>query len=104
MSGAELIAKERQRQVEKEGWTQAHDAEHDRGEILSAGIAYATMARDQAHHGKHADSDLVRDMNWPWHSAWWKPDPDPIRNLVKAGALIAAEIDRLQHVPTPPKA
>ncbi len=32
---------------------------------------------------------------WPWFDGW-KPDlSDPIRNLVKAGALIAAEIDRL---------
>jgi hypothetical protein len=34
---------------------------------------------------------------WPWDPSWWKPSPDPIRNLVKAGALIAAEIDRLQR-------
>jgi len=33
---------------------------------------------------------------WPWGSEWWKPSKDPIRDLVKAGALIAAEIDRLQ--------
>jgi len=35
---------------------------------------------------------------WPWHQGWWKPSPnDRIRELVKAGALIAAEIDRLQR-------
>lgn len=34
---------------------------------------------------------------WPWDASWWKPSPDPIANLVKAGALIAAEIDRLQR-------
>ena len=28
---------------------------------------------------------------------WWKPSIDPVRNLAKAGALIAAEIDRLQR-------
>lgn len=38
-----------------------------------------------------------RSSDWPWHSSWWKPSDDPIRNLVKAGALIAAEIDRLQR-------
>jgi hypothetical protein len=32
---------------------------------------------------------------WPWSFEWWKPK-DRIRNLVRAGALIAAEIDRLQ--------
>jgi hypothetical protein len=35
--------------------------------------------------------------DWPWEKSWWKPSADPIRNLVKAGALIAAEIDRLRH-------
>lgn len=33
---------------------------------------------------------------WPWAVRWWKPK-DPIRDLVRAGALIAAEIDRLQR-------
>jgi hypothetical protein len=28
---------------------------------------------------------------------WWKPSTDPIRNLERAGALIAAEIDRLER-------
>ncbi len=31
---------------------------------------------------------------WPWGKSWWKPSDDPIRDLEKAGALIAAEIDR----------
>jgi hypothetical protein len=35
---------------------------------------------------------------WPWDDEWYKPTPkDPIRQLVKAGALIAAEIDRFQR-------
>lgn len=36
---------------------------------------------------------------WPWDKSWWKPTPDDrIRELIKAGALIAAEIDRLQRL------
>jgi hypothetical protein len=35
--------------------------------------------------------------DWPWDWRFWKPSVDPIRDLVKAGALIAAEIDRLQR-------
>lgn len=40
---------------------------------------------------------------WPWEPGWWKPGKgnsyaDRVRELVKAGALIAAEIDRLQMV------
>jgi hypothetical protein len=36
---------------------------------------------------------------WPWDREWWKPTPNNrIRELAKAGALIAAEIDRLQRL------
>jgi len=35
----------------------------------------------------------------PWNVVWWKPTPDDrIRELAKAGALIAAEIDRLIYI------
>lgn len=37
---------------------------------------------------------------WPWDPSWWKPSPDVVSNLVKAGALIAAEIDRLLASPS----
>lgn len=33
--------------------------------------------------------------DWPFDPPSWKPGADRIRELVKAGALIAAEIDRL---------
>jgi hypothetical protein len=40
-----------------------------------------------------------RIVAWPWDKGWWKPTPDNrIRELEKAGALIAAEIDRLQRM------
>ncbi|MNY70647.1 hypothetical protein D3C86_2088230 [compost metagenome] len=35
--------------------------------------------------------------NWPWSEDWWKPSPEPRRNLVKAGALILADIERLDR-------
>lgn len=33
---------------------------------------------------------------WPWDDVWWKPK-DPRTNLVKAGALILAEIERMDR-------
>ena len=90
MSGADLIAAERQRQIGVEGWTPEHDAEHDHGELIAAGVCYA-MAADPDGAG-----DTAEDW-WPWEESWWKPSNDPVRNLVRAGALIAAEIDRLQR-------
>lgn len=89
LSGAELIAAERRRQVEEEGWTPEHDGEHAEGDLYEAAIAYllALGERDQP------PPDV-----WPWDSSWWKPTPgDEVRQLVKAGALIAAEIDRRQR-------
>lgn len=94
--GAELIAAERQRQVTAEGWTPEHDDEHGQGELAGAAVCYVV-------HALHQDDPYIDDdepwplPQWPWGRAWWKPSGDPIRNLVKAGALIAAEIDRLQR-------
>lgn len=87
MTGAELITAERQRQINVEGWTPEHDARHDGQELVAAAVAYASVG--DYHHG------WVPDF-WPWDDAAWKPSDDAVRNLVRAGALIAAEIDRLQ--------
>jgi hypothetical protein len=99
MTGVELIAAERQRQIEVEGWTPEHDDRHDGQEIATAAAAYLLegVAR-QGHWANHPHHEAGNPPRlWPWHSGWWKPSPDPIRNLEKAGALIAAEIDRLQR-------
>lgn len=94
MTGAELIAEERERQINSEGWTPEHDDEHVFGEITSAARAYSKFAQFQA-LGLPFRTRIP--MEWPWDDVWWKPSQNPIRNLVKAGALIAAEIDRLQR-------
>lgn len=93
MDGIELIAAERQRQIAVEGWTPEHDDSHDLGEMVIAAWAYAQCAINIIRGHK---ADRIPDW-WPWAVKWWKPSSDPIRNLVKAGALIAAEIDRLQR-------
>lgn len=87
--GAAMIAAERARQQSEEGWTPEHDDEHDAGELARAAEAYLFRYDDGAR--------ATMPGMWParWHSRYWKPSDDPVRNLVKAGALIAAEIDRL---------
>jgi hypothetical protein len=94
-TGIELIAEERQRQIEKEGWTPEHDAHHDTGDLALAAAAYASaeLYRRTTSEGYDNTPHI-----WPFERKWWKPTPENrIRELQKAGALIAAEIDRLQH-------
>lgn len=90
-TGVELIAEERQRQIEKEGWTPEHDADHEDGELIRAAVIYAKPANKRPLY----TNDTV-PVGWPWEKEWWKPTPENrVRELQKAGALIAAEIDRL---------
>lgn len=91
MKGSELIARERERQVSAEGWTPEHDDQHTQCELIQAAIGYAAYVAYVATEG---EGPMDPPIDWPWQDAW-KPSDDPVRNLVKAGALIAAEIDRL---------
>lgn len=86
MNGGELIAAERERQISEEGWTPSHDDRHGCGQLAMAAACYAVQV----------SGGTVTKYDWPWESEWWKP-ADPVRSLTKAGALIAAEIDRLQR-------
>lgn len=96
-TGVELIAAERQRQMEQEGWTPEHDDQHSEGELSCAGYLYAMIASAQC-RWENTQIEFGVPVSWPWNPCWWKPSDDPVRNLVKAGALIAAEIDRLQRI------
>ena len=96
-NGAELIAEERQRQIDAEGWTPEHDDTHNTGQLAFAAACYADYAAHQAAKVSFDERSAAEYRQWPWDVAWWKPSASPIRNLVKAGALIAAEIDRLQR-------
>lgn len=88
------IAAERERQQQKEGWTKQHDDEHVKGEIAlaAAAYAYATAFSDQER------ANGFSPCFWPasWSIAWFKPTTRR-RDLVKAGALIVAEIERLDR-------
>ena len=85
------VLAERQRQISAEGWTPEHDDEHADGEMARAAACYARCAHVQM----GAKAPLPPNI-WPWLEAWWKPST-PRRDLVKAGALILAEIERLDR-------
>lgn len=95
-TGAQLIADERERQISQEGWTPSGDDKYINGELRDAAIAYAMICDDRA-------GETAHDI-FPWEPEWFKigeDGVDAIRCLTKAGALIAAEIDRLQRKGSP---
>lgn len=115
-TGIELIAEERARQITAEGWTAEHDDIHTSGELAEAAVCYAkpdgkrrmlqervpvNTARGLADPDSFHQVTVLIPAGWPWHAEWWKPTDDRMRELVKAGALIAAEIDRLQRLSSP---
>ncbi len=95
-TGAALIAAERERQITKEGWTAEHDDQHEDSELAWAACYYA-MPCPKAHDGTVIPPFVMFPENWD--ESWAKRNgfKDRVRDLVKAGALIAAEIDRLQR-------
>jgi hypothetical protein len=101
--GILLIAVERGRQLSQEGYTLEHDDRHTLGEIADAACCYADFASAQVRGAELEEikecyfDHMPNDVQWPWEEEGFKPSYDPIRNLVKAGALIAAEIDRLRR-------
>lgn len=110
MTGIDLIATERMRQVKQEGWTPEHDDEHEDGSLALAAICYAAPIPIFQREGDERYFAFVDPWPDSWGAEWDKRpfdnyngeprDPTPeerIRMLVKAGALIAAEIDRLQR-------
>lgn len=96
-AAADVLA-ERRRQVEVNGWTPEHDDEHDGGRMAAAGSAYALAAADHLHPLSQGDGCYdthATPLAWP--QDWEFKPADPRRMLVKAGALILAEIERLDR-------
>jgi hypothetical protein len=108
VSGIERIAAERARQIEQESWSSDHDDQHTDKSLALAAALYATPMPLYAVEGKM--SSFRTYDPWPWErktelghhtglSAWDKRDKHSYeRRLEIAGALIAAELDRLERV------
>lgn len=80
---------ERRRQQEVEGWTPDHDADHQGGELARCAAAYLMAGPHDAERG-HA---LGRSL-WEFAGKDYRPS-DLWRNLVRGGALLIAEMERL---------
>lgn len=89
----EAIALERMEQITREGFSLAHDDEHTDGSLAAVAGCYALAAAAQAN-----EIELKKGVPrmWPgsWDEDWWKPK-DQKRNLIRAAALILAELQRL---------
>lgn len=84
------VLRERARQQKVEGWTLEHDDKHATGSMAVAAACYAL-------EGRHRDINARNLWRWTgWGSIWFKPK-DQRSNLIRAGALILAEIERLDR-------
>lgn len=93
------IAAERTRQVEGERFSFEHDDGYLNGELPNAAAAYAMIAGQcPTARAFSMDSSAIPPI-WPvsWADHWFKPTT-PRQDLVKAAALIIAEIQRLDRV------
>ena len=89
------IAAERRRQIDAEGWSAEHDDQHKTGELARAAACYALHV-GWLQHPRATGWPQHPPGAWPWDDIWWKPR-DPRRDLIRAAALIVAEIERLDR-------
>lgn len=99
VAGLAVLA-ERKRQVEAEGWTAEHDDQCGSLELAEAAACYALAPPwlDIWDDEKQAMKKWQPTCPpaWPWALSWWKPRSRR-ENLVRAGALILAEIERIDR-------
>lgn len=86
-NAVQSVIAERQRHQSAEGWTPEHDDQYSKSQLLWASSCYVLNAI-------HPFNRIPFD--WPWTPEWWKPT-NPRRDLVKAGALILAELERIDR-------
>lgn len=87
MSVIEEIAIERNRQKQELGYNKSQDDSYTRNELRRAAACYCMPI-------KYSEGSLP--FGWPWQADYWKPKTDR-RNLIRAAALIVAEIERLDR-------
>ncbi|KAB2712981.1 hypothetical protein F9K88_07705 [Brucella intermedia] len=87
------VLAERRRQIDEENFRAADDDNYVNGSLAAAASCYAMAAARKNCLG-------WEPVGWPWHYSWWKPTTAR-RDLVKAGALIIAEIERLDRLSAP---
>lgn len=87
MTGIEKISQERDKQIAK-GYTPGHDAAYTGKELVYSALAYINAA---------LYGESVGDKDWPFEKEYYKYE-GYVESLKKAGAFIAAELDRLNVI------
>lgn len=91
------VLAERHRQVDAEGWTPEHDDQHNDGSMALAASVYALIgSSDGRHRGDNGQTPSITEILWPWNWSWLKPKSRR-SNLIRAAALLLAEIERLDR-------
>lgn len=88
------VIAERLRQQSEEGFDPAHDDKYTEGELSAAAASYAEFASYSDDTRERYTGRIV--TGWPWAADWWKPKTRR-QDLVRAAALIVAEIERLDR-------
>lgn len=95
------VINERQRQINQEFYSTENDDEYKQNELLRAAVCYAeNVVRRGWVFDSNIGSDVYQEEEvpdlWPWGLDFWKPK-NPRRDLVRAAALIIAEIERIDR-------
>jgi hypothetical protein len=94
----EMIAAERERQITEKGYSPEHDDGHRDRELSAAAGSYALHAAGFASiphiEGDNLNFDTITSI-WPFDEYEFNGRTEQMDALVKAGALIVAEIERL---------
>lgn len=105
----ELVAKERARQINDEGYKREHDDEHTDGSLADAAACYAANSEKiwqelkffhkQFDYGKGGFDVKGKAVPlWKWHESYFKKDKHPRKKqLIISAALLMAEYDRLER-------
>ena len=91
MENLALVINERLRQI-SEGWSKDHDAKHESGELVLLACCYALNTYTVNDKLKKTISS---ELDAYWGEGDFNKPVDPVDNLAKAGALILAELDRV---------
>ena len=97
------VLAERAHQRSVEGWTDAHDDDHDDRSLAAAALCYVSQYYCRSWLFRFDEANEYANdpppEYWPvsWDECWWKPK-NPRRDLVRAAALIIAEIERLDRM------